>query len=376
MSGRFLRHSAVLAGATLLAAGVAAWLMALVPAGLSAAQGPTEKDNAFAVGEKSEGKPAARPKGAEAAPFGAAANPIDPFAAPTKPRVGPAAKGRAAPAVAKTGPPPTRARSAPVEPGAAEAAIEKALAQTVEGAEFDQTPLVDVIDHIARTHRIPIFLDKKALEQASIDPKTTQVTLSLRGISLRSVLDLMLGQVGLTWTIHSEVLLITTSDVADELLITRLYDVADLVGCRDEKGLPWDDYDSLIDAIEFFVAPKTWSDTGAGQGAVMGETFGNARVLIVSQPYQIHREIANFLEDIRNRAGKPGPDQKPPVRQRPVRATFRTDESAKNADVSRAPSGSPEFSTPKPPGNYLEFRQIHPRSRPSLGQSGLYPPKE
>jgi len=315
MSGRFLRHSAVLAGATLLAAGVAAWLMAVDPAGLSAAQGAAYEDNPFAVTKTGEAKPAVQPKTAEADPFGAAANPFDPFAPPAAQAAKPAAKGRAVPAAAKTVQPPTVPRRVAVEPGAAEAAIEKALTRTAAEAEFDQTPLADVIDHIARTHRIPIFVDKKALEEASIDAKTTQVTLSLRGISLRSVLDLMLGQLGLTWTIRSEVLFITSEDAAKGMLVTKVYDVADLVRCRDEKDVPWDDYDSLIDAIET-IEPDSWQETGAGLGQVACGDFAGAHVLIVSNTRQIHDRIARLLEELRTIGANAGSEPKPPMRQR------------------------------------------------------------
>jgi hypothetical protein len=310
----------------------------MLPAGLLAAQGAAADDDAFAVLTKPDAKPARQPKKAVADPFGDRGNPFDPSAVPTKPAAKSAAKGRAAPGAAKTVPPRTMPRRAPVEPGAAEAAIEKALAQTVEQADFDQTPLVDVIDHIAKVHRIPIFVDKKALEEMSLDLSTAQVTLSLRGISLRSVLDLILRELGLTWTIRSEVLFITTPDVADSMFITKVYDVADLVRCRDEKDMPWDDYDSLIDAIKTTVEFDSWMDSGMGVGAIVGQTFGNARVLVVSNTYRIHVEVARLLEDLRKVGSKAGPDQKPPLHRRP-----NSDPPSGQGSGTNPPRGVPGF---------------------------------
>ena len=50
--------------------------------------------------------------------------------------------------------------------------------------------------------------------------------------------------------------------------------------------------------------------------AAEGGTFGPARVLVVSQQYQVHQEIAKLLEDVRKVAVKAAPDQKPPLRER------------------------------------------------------------
>ena len=45
--------------------------------------------------------------------------------------------------------------------------------------------------------------------------------------------------VGPAYLIENDVLLITTSDMAEERLTTRIYPVGDLVGCHDEADRPW-----------------------------------------------------------------------------------------------------------------------------------------
>ena len=340
MSRRFLRHGAVLAGALLLLAGSMLWLPGAIPSGILAAQGPTAEENPFADSAKPDTKPAASSKPAAPAP----ANPFeDPFAPPPttgkKPAPPPPTTGRAKPAGRSPVPPAASARGTVVQFAGGEAAIEKAMAATTR-ADFDQTPLCDVIEHFADLHRIPIVLDKRVLNDTSIDPSTMQVTYAGRAaLSLRSVLDLILRPLGLTWTIRSEVLLITTEGEAENMLITRVYEVADLVRCRDEKDVPWDDYDSLIDAIEMAVEPDSWMDTGAGQGSVAPLTFGNARVLIVSNTYRVHLEIAKLLEDLRKIGAKAGSDQKPPVRERPKARTARGGLSGTIRGYSGPPPG-------------------------------------
>ena len=92
--------------------------------------------------------------------------------------------------------------------GPAEKKINDALKSPTQ-LEFIETPLQDVIDYLKDYHGIEIQLDKKSLDEMSIGTDTP-VTKNLKGISLRSALRLMLRELGLTYVIQDEVLLITT----------------------------------------------------------------------------------------------------------------------------------------------------------------------
>ena len=111
--------------------------------------------------------------------------------------------------------------------GPAEKKIEAAL-KTPTQLEFVDTPLTDVIDYLKDYHQIEIQLDKKAMEDAGVGTDTP-VTKSLKGVSLRSALRLMLAELNLKYVIKDEVLLITTTEAAENMLTTRVYSVADLV---------------------------------------------------------------------------------------------------------------------------------------------------
>jgi tetratricopeptide (TPR) repeat protein len=113
-------------------------------------------------------------------------------------------------------------------PGSAEQKIYDALDGTVQNLNFTETPLRDVIAQLKDSQGIPIQLDMKALEDAGID-LDTPVTKDLSGISLRSALRLLLGDIDLTYLIKDEVLLITTKEKAGENLVIKVYPVADLV---------------------------------------------------------------------------------------------------------------------------------------------------
>ena len=111
--------------------------------------------------------------------------------------------------------------------GSAETRI---LAALDDETTFDYVgqPLKDVLDDIKFNHNIEIVLDNKALEDFGIDTGTP-ITRSLKGITLRSALRLMLGELELTYVIKDEVLQITTPEEADAQLLTKVYPVGDLV---------------------------------------------------------------------------------------------------------------------------------------------------
>src|SRR6476620_6730033 len=108
-----------------------------------------------------------------------------------------------------------------------EASVRAALNQTTS---FDvvEMPLKDVVLYLTETHNIPIVLSLKKLEEASVSADTP-VTKSLRGITLRSALRLILKDLELTYVVRDEVLQITTPEDAESQLITKVYPVGDLV---------------------------------------------------------------------------------------------------------------------------------------------------
>ncbi len=156
--------------------------------------------------------------------------------------------------------PTAKVDSRELRPLERETAIEEALAKPTEMC-FTDTPLSDVILFLKDHHGIEIQLDGRALSDAGVEA-STPVTKNIKGISLRSALDLMLRDLNLTWTIQDEVLLITTPEEGEARLTRQVLDVGDLVTCQDSKGELWDDYDSLIRMIESTVMPTTWIDAG------------------------------------------------------------------------------------------------------------------
>ncbi len=94
--------------------------------------------------------------------------------------------------------------------------------------EFVDTPLSDAIQYIAQQHSITILIDEVALTDVGV-PTDEPINLVISNIRLRSALKLMLEPLELTWVVADEVMKITTTEIAEEILQTRVYPVGDLV---------------------------------------------------------------------------------------------------------------------------------------------------
>jgi len=164
-----------------------------------------------------------------------------------------------------------------------ETKIREALESRIGRLEFTETRLCDVVACIADDFATEVHIDSKAFEDAGLDLETP-LTKSISGVSLRSALRLLLGDLDLTYIIQDEVLLITTKDKAAEHIIVVSYPVA------------WsDDYQSLIEQIQNTVAPQTWN-TVNGAGTIQPYPLNNE--IVISQTGEVHDEILDLFRNI------------------------------------------------------------------------------
>lgn len=196
-------------------------------------------------------------------------------------------------------------------------AIEAALAKPIT-CEFVETPLKDVLDYMQDAMHVQIYLDSSGLKEAGVD-ESTPVTCNLRGLRFEKALNPILDSLQLKWTIHDDVLYVTspTKLESEEFHETRVYDAGDLVVYQDENGKKFDDYAPLSDVITQTIDPKTWSDSGSGTGSILGESLGTAKVVVVTNRYDVHKKIAALLADIRTIAAKKTGGGDLPRRERP-----------------------------------------------------------
>lgn len=194
--------------------------------------------------------------------------------------------------------------------------IDKALREQTE-VSFADNPLHEALDYLEDLHKIEITVDKRALEAESV-PEDAPISLKISGVTLKSVLRLVLAPLGLDYVIQNETLMITSQERAAEFFETRVYTVRRL------KGMTPAELDEIIRAT---IEPESWSsikqagDTptkagealsrtpgaeGAGGGGMGGggpsNTEGNIRhtreTLVIRQTQRVHDEIVDLLNQL------------------------------------------------------------------------------
>ncbi len=134
---------------------------------------------------------------------------------------------------------------------------------------------------------LPIRLDHKALEDTPYTPHTT-IDLTLREVTLRTFLDLMLHNLQLTLTIQGEVLTVTTPEQAEMFPLTRMY-------WLEGTGFNGGSEEQLIDNIGS-LDPDKWEKFG-GTSTIqfVSRGYQGRPAIIVSAPYSLHYQIASLL---------------------------------------------------------------------------------
>ena len=146
----------------------------------------------------------------------------------------------------------------------ANAAVRQALKKQVK-LDYAEEPLEQVIKDLQTKLGIPVFLDAKAINDAGI-AKDMPVTFTIANVSAKAAIASLLRSLGLTTTVRHGMLMIVTPEEAENLMDTRVYEVADLV-TTGEPGEGPPNFDQLIDVIKSCVRPTTWDDVG-GPGSI------------------------------------------------------------------------------------------------------------
>lgn len=126
---------------------------------------------------------------------------------------------------------------------------------------FSSVALADVIEFIRDTSGANLHVNWRALEEVGVG-KDTPVSIRLRGASIRKVLNLALtdaagGADMLAFYPADDVIEVTTREIADSELITRVYPVEDL----------------LVEVPDFDNAPDFNLQAASGTGGGGGQLF-------------------------------------------------------------------------------------------------------
>lgn len=131
-------------------------------------------------------------------------------------------------------PPPARYFAPPQAPVSADAQVTPglALSRKLPEVKFSEIPLGDAIDYVQNLTGANIHVNWRAMELLNVT-RQTPVSLTLRDVTMRRVLRSLLDETGvgemLTFYADDEVLEVTTREIADSQMVTRVYPVEDLV---------------------------------------------------------------------------------------------------------------------------------------------------
>jgi hypothetical protein len=171
-----------------------------------------------------------------------------------------------------------------------------ALEQTVK-VDFHQVPLRDAVNYLGEMVNVATLTDRLALKEIDIDD---QIPISLKRdeVSLRSVLNSLLGDLDLTYMVRNGTLHITTKDAAKEKPLTRIYFL-------EGTGLHASDFSGISMLVQTMVASDTWSIAG-GDIAPLNTARPNRPGIVVSTTFINHEQIARLFAAIRH--SQVGPD--------------------------------------------------------------------
>ena len=169
----------------------------------------------------------------------------------------------------------------------ADAATRKKLTQIVD-ADFQDIPLNDVAEWISLKLDLQVLFDKVALEEEGIGIDSG-VTLHTKGISGELLLSRVLKPLQLDYQIEEGLLIVTTAAKIKERLITKVYDIRDLL----DRGLH---PSQPLRAIES-ATPGPWLNSD-GEGGSM-QLFADTLLIIWQTPAN-HAEITKFLAGLRS----------------------------------------------------------------------------
>jgi len=195
----------------------------------------------------------------------------------------------------------------PVEPSPREKAIAETQA-LLDGdirLDLEGTSLDNVLKYMSEVkHNLNLVPDPE-LADLGVDLSARVVDLKVKGVSVESVLSLILGK-DLAYVVRPGYVLVTTREKKYAHLAAVVYPIQDLLRPSPTTGRPADPT-ALIEALRKTVNQKNdsavalWVDEGGP--AASDVVFGH---LVVTQTHEGHQRVRQFLDGLRRAGGLPG----------------------------------------------------------------------
>lgn len=180
--------------------------------------------------------------------------------------------------------------------------IENALEGPSE-VNFVEIPLKEALDYLKELHQVEIQPDVKEFSEQGHSVENT-ISLAVSGVSLRSILHLMLEPLALDYIVQNEVLVVTSREKADATYETRVYRTTRLPNLKPKE---------LVEIITTSIEPGRWMPretetelpkseptAAVGPGGVLrlGSARATGNTLVIRQTQRIHEEIVELLNQL------------------------------------------------------------------------------
>jgi hypothetical protein len=171
-------------------------------------------------------------------------------------------------------------------------AKEQAILRTMDSTRsvaFKNSRFEDVIEYLQTVTGLPIVVDKSALDEMGVT-YDTPVTLQAKGVTVRSLLRKILGDLGLTYVIRDQTVQVVTAQQAREMLVVRVQYIGDLLFggelARQIQAV------QLISLITSTIDPQSWEVNG-GSGKIFYDDW--RRALVIKQSAELQPVLAGGL---------------------------------------------------------------------------------
>jgi len=159
--------------------------------------------------------------------------------------------------------------------------LERALARELPIVSFLEETLQDVATFLAEEIGCPIVVDPELVALGDVPP----ITLRLRELPLREVLDLLARQARAVWRLHDEAILITDEDGPGPELFLQVY----RPGAGEGRGT----VEAVVDIFQE-ATRDAWENPGTHI-----DTLGG--LLLVKQTREVHARLAEIVATFQRR---------------------------------------------------------------------------
>jgi hypothetical protein len=171
--------------------------------------------------------------------------------------------------------------------------MNKTLDESVD-LSLDDVSLTDFVELLRHRFKLPIRLDERALDDASIRLADSRVSLKLRQIPLRDFISVALAPFELTTYLEFEQVWLSTLDTGETKTHFEVYPASDFLSAEDKQVDRTTR--SLLEPLTRYLLPKTWAGQG---GPCSASCYLPLRCLVVSQTEHGHAEVAKYLQTLR-----------------------------------------------------------------------------